>query len=85
MIWLSILLYTVISVGFFVYNVGNKFREERWYDWPLMPPVLVIIYTFAWSCKALGLVVNVAHKLKIRWICFRNKAVMKRYGLGKKK
>lgn len=77
MIWLGILLYIIVCICFFLYNMGNKFREERWYDWPLMLPVIAIAYIFAWSGKAVSLVVKVAHKLKMRWIYFRNPEIKK--------
>ena len=73
MIWLlSILLYTIVSVWFFLHTMGFKFRKERWYDWSLMLPALAIAYIIGWSSNASSIMVKIAHKLKMRWIYFRN-------------
>lgn len=87
MVWLlGIVFYTVISAGFFLYNMGMKDRKDRWYDWPLMLPALAIIYLISWSSKALDTVTKVAHKLKMCWIYFRNpeiKEIVKLSGKNK--
>ena len=52
MIWLLIiLLYTSASVGYFLYRMGDKFRKDKWYDWPLMLPALAIAYIIGWWNK----------------------------------
>jgi hypothetical protein len=52
--------------------MGMKFRKEKWYDWPLLLPALGLIYLFSWYGKASSMTVKTAHKLKMRWIYFKN-------------
>lgn len=49
MIWLlGILLYTIVSVLFSIHATENEYRNERWYDVPLMMPACLIAYTWMW-------------------------------------
>lgn len=47
----GILFYTMISIWFFLSTMGMKFREERWYEFPLMLPILIISYIVDWCRK----------------------------------
>jgi cytochrome bd-type quinol oxidase subunit 1 len=38
-----ILLYAAVSVVFVLYNLRRKYRRSRWYDYPLLLPVLVLM------------------------------------------
>lgn len=48
---LGILLYTLVSICFFLKTIGMKFRKGRWYDWPLMLPALCIAYIVGYSTR----------------------------------
>ncbi len=37
-----VIIWTIISVIYFIYSMGDKFRKEKWYDFPLMIPALGI-------------------------------------------
>lgn len=52
LICLSIyILWTVIGIVFFWNIMGQKFRKSRWYDLPLMLPVMPIAYVIGWLDK----------------------------------
>ena len=36
------LIYVVISFGYFLYGLGDKFRKDKWYDYILLAPVWII-------------------------------------------
>lgn len=37
-------VYTIISVAWFFLHFGDKFGKDRWYDYILYPPALLIAY-----------------------------------------
>ena len=37
-------VWTVIGIVFFLHIMGQKFRKTRWYDWPLLLPVMPIAF-----------------------------------------
>ena len=41
------ILYTVISVWYFLHLMGQKYRKQKWYDYPILMPVFVIINVYA--------------------------------------
>ena len=41
-----ILIWTVISIGWFLKHMGDKHRKENWIDWILLIPTLIIAYMF---------------------------------------
>lgn len=47
MIWwvfgLFLLLWTIGSVWYFLSLMGYKFRKDKWYDYPILLPAVVII------------------------------------------
>ena len=43
-----ILLYTGISVWYFLHLVGQKYRKQKWYDYPMLTPAIVIINMYVW-------------------------------------
>lgn len=45
MIWyiLGIIMWTIISVVFFIRLMGYNFRNEQWYDFIVLIPTLLII------------------------------------------
>jgi len=52
MIWIfGIVLYIAISVWWFLHIMGEKFRKEKWYDWPMLLPALGICYLIGWYLK----------------------------------
>lgn len=52
-IWivLVLIIWTIASLTWFIANLGDKYRTEKWYDWVLSPPVLVIAFLFAFLEK----------------------------------
>lgn len=55
MIWfLCILVYTAISIWYFLNIMGYKFRKGRWYDYPLLAPVSVIATIAGWIRTLVG-------------------------------
>jgi hypothetical protein len=34
--------WTIISFWFFLSTMGYKYRKEKWYDYPLLIPVIVV-------------------------------------------
>jgi len=48
-IWVGLVLiiWTIASITWFITNLGDKYRTEKWYDWVLSPPVLGIAWLFA--------------------------------------
>ena len=43
-------VWTVIGIVFFLHIMGQKFRKTRWYDWPLLLPVMPIAFIIGlWS------------------------------------
>lgn len=45
-IGIMILIWTVISIGWFLKHMGDKQRKENWIDWILLIPTLIIAYMF---------------------------------------
>lgn len=43
-ITLVILIWTILSITWFLLSMENKFGEDKWYDYVLSPPVLIIAY-----------------------------------------
>ena len=43
---IMILAWTVISIGWFLKNMGYPHRKEGWIDWILLLPTLLIAYMF---------------------------------------
>lgn len=41
---LMIIVYTALSLWFFVSVMSHIYRKDKWYDYPILLPVLVIIY-----------------------------------------
>ena len=39
---LFLVLWTIVSVCYFLSIMGYKFRKDKWYDYPLMLPTLCI-------------------------------------------
>ena len=47
MIWIiGILIYTGLSFWFFLSVLAYPHRNQKWYDYPLMIPVLVVAFIF---------------------------------------
>jgi hypothetical protein len=42
------LIWAIIGVWFFLSVMGQKYREQKWYDWPLILPVMPILYIIGW-------------------------------------
>ncbi len=42
------LIWAIIGVWFFLSVMGQKYREQKWYDWPLILPVMPIFYIIGW-------------------------------------
>lgn len=42
------LVYVIVSVLFSIHATENEYRDERWYDVPLMIPACLIAYTWMW-------------------------------------
>jgi hypothetical protein len=42
------LVWTIIGGWFFLHLVGQKYRKQKWYDYPLILPVLPITYIIGW-------------------------------------
>lgn len=55
-ITLGILFWTILSITWFLRNMGNKFREDKWYDYLLSPPVLIIAYMIGAIATVIDLV-----------------------------
>jgi len=47
----SIILYTVISIWYFLKHLGDKNKPEPWYAIVVLFPVLVIAYTYSVTAK----------------------------------
>lgn len=45
---LALVIYTTLSVWFFLANMGDKYRKSRWYDWPLLGPAYLICLLIGW-------------------------------------
>lgn len=60
MIWwvtgLFILLWTVCGIWYFLSIMGYKWRKTKWYDYPILFPVGIIIALYAFTRKLLALV-----------------------------
>jgi low temperature requirement protein LtrA len=41
-------VWTIVGLVFFFNTMGDKFRKERWYDLPLMLPVMPIANIIGW-------------------------------------
>lgn len=39
---IGLILYVVISFGYFLYGLGDKFRKDKWYDYVLLAPIWII-------------------------------------------
>jgi hypothetical protein len=44
-------IWTTIGVWFFLDVIGQKYRKQKWYDWPLIMPVMPILYIMGWMNK----------------------------------
>lgn len=42
------LIWTIIGVCFFLSVMGQKYRKQKWYDRPLILPVMPILYIIGW-------------------------------------
>jgi hypothetical protein len=54
---LFLILWTVVSVWWFFYNLPNKNKPGRWYQWIFAPPCLAIAFI-------VGKVIKFRSKLK---------------------
>jgi len=45
------ILWTIVGVVFFLNIMGYKFRKSKWYDWPIMWPVMPIAYIIGWMYR----------------------------------
>ena len=41
-------VWTIASIWWVFYNLGNKHMEDRWYDKILATPVVIIAYNVGW-------------------------------------
>ena len=41
-------IWTIVGLVFFFNTMGYKFRKQRWYDIPLLIPVMPIANILAW-------------------------------------
>lgn len=41
---IALLSYTAASIAFFLSIMGQKYRKQRWYDWPMLTPALGVAY-----------------------------------------
>ena len=45
MIWtLAIIVYTVLSIWYFLLITGHTYRKDKWYDYPILFPTFMIIH-----------------------------------------
>ena len=54
---IMILIWTVISIGWFLKHMGDYQRKENWIDWILVIPALIIAYM-------IGAIATVIHLVK---------------------
>lgn len=45
------LAYLAAGICFFMSVMGQKYRKERWYDLPLLLPVMPVFYIISWTVK----------------------------------
>jgi len=45
------LIWTIVGAWFFLSVMGYKYRKEKWYDRPLLVPVIPIAYIIRWMNK----------------------------------
>lgn len=57
-ITLGIIIWTILSITWFLQGMGNKFGEDKWYDYLLSPPVMIIAYMIG----AITLVINLVKR-----------------------
>lgn len=50
----GLVIWCVISFWFFLSIMGYKYRKDKWYDWPLLAPVLVIFTIAGWVSTLFG-------------------------------
>jgi hypothetical protein len=50
----GLVIYTIISFWFFFSIMGYKFRKEKWYDYPLLAPVIVVVTVGGWVSTLFG-------------------------------
>lgn len=58
-ITLVILAWTILSIGWFVKFMGQYQRTDKWYDYILSPPVLIIAHL-------IGAIARLIHAVKRR-------------------
>lgn len=51
---LGLVGWCIISFWFFFSIMGYKFRKDKWYDYPLLAPVLVITTIAGWISTLFG-------------------------------
>lgn len=54
-IWIGLffVIWTITSISWFITNLGDKYRTEKWYDLVLSPPVFGIAVLFAFLEKSM--------------------------------
>ena len=50
----GLVIYTIISFWFFFSIMGYKYRKEKWYDYPLLVPVIVVGTVGGWVSTLFG-------------------------------
>jgi hypothetical protein len=50
----GLVIWSVISFRFFWSIMGQKFRKDKWYDWPLLTPASVIFTIAFWISTFFG-------------------------------
>lgn len=55
MIWaFGIVMYTVLSILYFLAHMGDKYRKGKWYDYPILLPALAIAIVIGTIHKIIG-------------------------------
>lgn len=57
-ITIAILIWTILSIAWFIKSLGNYQKEDEWYDYVLSPPVLIIAYMIG----AIGAIIDVVKR-----------------------
>lgn len=51
---LGLVVWSIISIWFFYRNMGRKNSKDKWYDYPLLLPFLVIVTIAGWISTLFG-------------------------------
>lgn len=48
---LALVVWTIVSIAYFLHYLGAKFRKAKWYDTPLLIPTLCIAWLIGAWCR----------------------------------